>query len=241
MTREHVIEIVCHRGANEYAPENTYASAERCIEWGVDYLEIDVNTSRDGVMYVFHGPDLERTTGVNAKIYELDSDDVDRLDCGSWFGPGFAGTRIPRLDEFLLWVDHRVKLFFDVKFADLPELVRLVEARGLVDECFFWFGRDKFARALHELAPHLALKINVNRPDQVAHARKEYGARIVEFSLANMSEAMAEACRASGVKSMILQRPFSISAYEAILTSGVDMVNLDHADRFLEVARRVSN
>ena len=50
MTRK--VEIVCHRGANEYAPENTYPAAQLCIDWGMDYVEIDVNTSKDGVMYV---------------------------------------------------------------------------------------------------------------------------------------------------------------------------------------------
>lgn len=33
----HSVEIVCHRGANHYAPENTYAAAQVCIDWGMDY------------------------------------------------------------------------------------------------------------------------------------------------------------------------------------------------------------
>ena len=84
--------MVCHRGANDHAPENTYASAQPCIDRGVDYLEIDVNTSRDGVHYVFHGPDLARTTNGTGKIYEWESTDLDALDCGSWFHPDlFSG------------------------------------------------------------------------------------------------------------------------------------------------------
>jgi len=54
-----MIEIVCHRGANELAPENTYASSQICLDWGVHYVEIDVSTSADGVLYVIHGPGLE--------------------------------------------------------------------------------------------------------------------------------------------------------------------------------------
>jgi hypothetical protein len=42
------VEIVCHRGANEYAPENTYASAQLCIDWGMDYVEI--SNSRFGIV-----------------------------------------------------------------------------------------------------------------------------------------------------------------------------------------------
>ena len=44
------IKIVCHRGANELAPESP-RHAEHCIDWGMDYLELDVNTSRDGDVF----------------------------------------------------------------------------------------------------------------------------------------------------------------------------------------------
>jgi glycerophosphoryl diester phosphodiesterase len=39
-----MVEIVCHKGANELRPENTKAAAQLCIEWGVDWVEVDVNT-----------------------------------------------------------------------------------------------------------------------------------------------------------------------------------------------------
>ena len=77
------IEIVCHRGANEYAPENTFAAAQKCIDWGMDYVEVDVNTSKDGVLYVFHGPELEKTTNGTSCITELTSKEIDALDAGS--------------------------------------------------------------------------------------------------------------------------------------------------------------
>jgi glycerophosphoryl diester phosphodiesterase len=41
--------IVCHRGANRLAPENTYASAKKAIESGTTYVEVDVRRSKDGV------------------------------------------------------------------------------------------------------------------------------------------------------------------------------------------------
>ena len=41
--RARKVAIVCHQGANEYAPPNTVAAAQLCIDWGMDYVEIDVN------------------------------------------------------------------------------------------------------------------------------------------------------------------------------------------------------
>jgi len=226
------MEIVCHRGANQYAPENTYASAVRCIDWEMDYLEIDVNTSRDGVMYLFHGPDLSRTTAATGKIYEWDSAELDELDCGSWFDPSFHGERIPRLEDFLRWVDHRIKIFFDVKYADLEELVDMVYRLSLQEECFFWFGRPQFAQRFVEVAPKLPIKINVRTADDVKRAKEEFDASIVELYLEDMRDEVVDICRELDVKTMILQRELDLDAFQRVLDWNVDMVNVDHADHF---------
>jgi len=42
------MEIVCHKGANHVAPENTYAAAEAALNQGASWVEADVWTSRDG-------------------------------------------------------------------------------------------------------------------------------------------------------------------------------------------------
>jgi len=230
-----LIEVVCHRGANEYAPENTYASAQYCIDWGVDYLEIDVNCSADGVMYVFHGPDLTRTTNGSGKIYEHSSDVIDQLDCGSWFHPDFHDQRIPRLSSFLDWIDHRVKLFFDVKWAPLPELISLIEDNELQNECFFWFGRDRDALAFRNLTHTLNLKINVSSGADIERAVSVYAANIVELSLADCNDELLTTAQRLDVKTMILQREKNDDAYRRIIHSGVDMINLDHGDHFLKL------
>ena len=181
------VEIVCHRGANQLAPENTYASSQICIDWDVDYLEIDINTSKDGVPYVFHGPDLSRTTNGEGRIYDWHSRDLDRLDCGSWFSRDFTGERIPRLEDFLGWIDGRVKLFFDVKWADLTQLRDLVYRHNLQHRCFFWFGRDKLARKLSEEHPELTLKINgddvtIGAVDQDEAAATDTGVEAIDHT-----------------------------------------------------------
>jgi glycerophosphoryl diester phosphodiesterase len=232
-------EIVCHRGANELAPENTYASAQICIDWGMDYLELDINTSRDGVMYVFHGPDLARTTNGQGRIFDLTSHEVDQLDCGAWFDEAFIGTRIPRLEEFLDWIDHRIKLFFDVKWAPLPELVSLIKQQQLERECFFWFGRDKLAKQFVELQSGLAIKINAGSIAAVDEAIHQYGATIIECSLSEATPELVAHCKSRGVKSMVLHKRNEPQAFRQIIAAGVDMVNVDHGDSFLQVINEI--
>lgn len=228
------IEIVCHRGANEFAPENTYASSQLCIDWGMDYVEIDVNTSADGVLYLFHGPDLERTTNGTGSIVDQPSAVIDTLDAGSWFDPKFADERIPRLDEFLGWVKGKAKLFIDVKWADLEKLVALIRQHEFEDECFFWFGDPQLATELRQLAPELTLKINADTRAKVEKAVAEFDANIIEAGYPVDPDVVA-ACKEHGLQLMAYYKGSDEAVFAEIVHQQPDLVNVNFGDRFKQV------
>ena len=230
------IEIVCHRGANEYAPENTFAAAEICVGWGVDYLEVDVNTSKDGILYNFHGPELASTTNGKGNIHHLLSEEIDQLDAGSWFDPKFSNQKIPRLETLLKWIKGKAKVFFDVKVAEPKKLIDLVYDVGLENECFFWSANDQWLRTIHQLDPSLPIKINVKTVDEAINAHKIYGASIIEVSLNNMTQDLIKTCQDNNMRIMIYHQQKDKKAFHDILEWGVEMVNLNHADTFKKTA-----
>ena len=230
------VEIVCHKGANEYAPENTYAAAQLCIDWGMDYVEIDVNQSKDGVFYLLHGPEVDKTTNGHGCINDLTSDVIDKLDAGSWFHPKFAGESVPRAEPFLRWIKGKAKVFVDVK-AGTPQQIRdLIYATGLQNDCFFWCEDDEWARQLRALDDQLAIKINVESVADVLTAHEHFRADLVEVGLADMSQPLADACRAHGIKLMIYHQTKDAEAFRAVLHWGADLINLNHGDLFKQIA-----
>ena len=231
------IEIVCHKGANAVAPENTYAAAQRCIEWGMDYVEIDVRTSQDGMLYLLHDPTLERTTNGQGYLHERSASYLDELDAGSWFHVDFADQRLPRLEPFLRWIKGKAKLFFDVKAADPQQLVGLIYATGFERDCFFWSGSNVWAKQLRALDPSLALKVNASTVEDVLRAHDEFQADIIEVGLEQVSQPLLDACRARNIKVMIYHRHAEPDAFRQILDWGVEMVNLNHGDLFAQVQR----
>ena len=78
--------IIAHRGASAEAPENTLAAFRRAIELGADGVEFDVRLAADGVPVVIHDATLERTAGLKRRIADLTSDELAKIDVGSWFG-----------------------------------------------------------------------------------------------------------------------------------------------------------
>lgn len=107
--------VMAHRGLSADAPENTLYAFSDAISAGADFIELDVQQTRDGVLVVMHDSNLKRTTGVNKDIWDVDYADIQDLDAGSWFDPAYANARIPTLEEKLQFVDKRAKLNIEIK------------------------------------------------------------------------------------------------------------------------------
>lgn len=107
--------VMAHRGLSADAPENTLYAFSDAISVGADFIELDVQQTRDGVLVVMHDSNPKRTTGVNKDIWDVDYADIQNLDAGSWFDPAYANARIPTLEETLQFVDKRAKLNIEIK------------------------------------------------------------------------------------------------------------------------------
>ena len=231
------IVVVAHRGANHLAPENTMAAAMKCVELGVDYVEIDVRTSQDGVFYILHDKTLDRTTNGTGAIAERDSSYIDTLDAGSWFGKQFEGEKVPRLVPFLNTLKGKIKIYFDVKGADLSELLKVIYAAEFEKDCFFWFSQDEKARELRALDSTIPLKMNAT---DVAGLERVlvYSPHLIEYRLENLTPEFVEFARKHNLKLMAhALTDGAESLYQEILDSAADMVNLDKADLMIRLAK----
>ena len=235
MEKAHYVEIVAHRGANELAPENTMAAIRYCLDFGVDYIELDVRTSSDGIMYNIHDPSVDRTTCSKGAVCEIDSSEIDRMDAGSKFSDRFKGERIPRIENILAEVKGSAKVFFDVKDADIKELAAMVVKYKMEDDCFFWFEEDEKALELKKVNSNLSLKMNASSVDKITAAEKDYCADIIECSYDSLCDPIVEKCRELDVKLMVRYGDNDSEIFSKILKSGADMANIDYPDLFVKL------
>ena len=226
------IEIVNHRGANRLAPENTFASAKKAIEGGAGFVEADVRRSKDGVYYLLHDQALDRTTNGTGFIGETPSEIIDGLDAGSWFGHEFSGEKVPRLKEYLQWINGKAGVYFDVKDADLEELVKIVKEAGMENNCFFWFSDRQIAKTFRQQFPELALKINASSVKAIDSLKTIFNPKIIECSVGDLSDDFIRACHEKEMKVMPWIPGNDMEAYRIALQKNIDMVNLDNPDIF---------
>ncbi|MFW9937408.1 MAG: glycerophosphodiester phosphodiesterase [Candidatus Thorarchaeota archaeon] len=86
--------IFGHRGANSIAPENTLKAFKKAIELKADFIEFDVQMSRDGKLVITHDLDIERLTGEKKNVLDMTLEELKSKDFGD-------GEKIPTLEELI--------------------------------------------------------------------------------------------------------------------------------------------
>ncbi|MEF2965563.1 glycerophosphodiester phosphodiesterase family protein [Paenibacillus sp. M1] len=109
-------QCVAHRGFSGIAPENTMAAITLAMEQPyVDWVEVDVQLSKDGVPLLIHDFTLNRTTNGRGPVKDKTWAELKALDAGSWKSKAYAGERLISLDEFLDKICGRLKANIEVK------------------------------------------------------------------------------------------------------------------------------
>ncbi len=109
-------EITAHRGASKKYPENTMSAFYGAEKQNADWIELDVQQTKDGRIIVMHDSNLKRTTGLNKSIWTMTYKEIEELDCGSWFSDDFEGEKIPLLSEVIEFAkENNLKLNIEIK------------------------------------------------------------------------------------------------------------------------------
>jgi glycerophosphoryl diester phosphodiesterase len=74
--------VMAHRGGRGLWPENTFYAFERAVELGVDVLEMDVRSTKDGALVVMHDHTVDRTTDGTGPIQDFTLAELEELDAG---------------------------------------------------------------------------------------------------------------------------------------------------------------
>jgi glycerophosphoryl diester phosphodiesterase len=123
--------LIAHRGASAYAPENTVPAFDLAARQGADFVEFDLQLTKDRQIVCLHDNSLERTTDVEEvfpdrfrrmgdaaprwMLEDFTLAEIKRLDAGVWFDQKFRGTRIPTFGETIDALRGRSGLFIELK------------------------------------------------------------------------------------------------------------------------------
>ncbi|MGC1395018.1 MAG: glycerophosphodiester phosphodiesterase [Coleofasciculaceae cyanobacterium] len=125
--------IIGHRGACGYRPEHTLASYELAIAMGVDYIEPDIVSTKDGILIARHENDITETTNVADKsefAHRKNTKTIDGKKVTGWFAEDFTLAEIKtlRAKERLPFRNHLYDGQFEI--PTLQEIINLVKQKS---------------------------------------------------------------------------------------------------------------
>lgn len=156
------VRSVNHRGYSVEAPENTLPAYKLSKENGFFYVETDVSFTQDNVAVCLHDATIDRTSNGSGRINDMTFEQVRAYDFGSWKSGKYAGTKIPSLEEFLLFCKRIIlhpyieikntENYTEAQIQQIIDMVRLCGMRGKVtyisfNSAFLSYVKDYDAEA----------------------------------------------------------------------------------------------
>ena len=127
-----------HRGASEYAPENTLSAFYLGLMQGANGIETDVQKTRDGVLVLFHDDTVDRVSDGSGKIADYTWEELRKLKIYGNCTTGYY-DRVVTLREFLEKLSqYPIKFAIELKGADVEEeTLDMVKEFGVLDKTTF--------------------------------------------------------------------------------------------------------
>jgi glycerophosphoryl diester phosphodiesterase len=214
-----------HRGGAGHAPENTLAAIRRSIAFRVDYVELDVQRTRDGSLVLMHDKTVDRTTNGSGFVRELTYSQIRGLDAGD-------EERVPSLREVLSISTRRIGLVLETITPGIgPELCEDVTNLAFDGPVIFASFHHADILAIRKIDPSantMALLEGV--PVTGASFATEARANFVGLSIDSVTSGFIATLHDAGLKVLVytVNEPLMISTAKKL---GVDGIISDFPDR----------
>jgi len=230
---KHKFVVIAHRGNHVNVPENSLASYEEAIKSGADYVEVDIRTSKDGVLVIHHDGTLDRMTTTTGEVKAKTFAELSQLQLKSPKAEDATVYRIPTFREVLKLCKNRINIYLDFKDADVAETWKQIQEEGMEKQIVVYLNKVPYYKQWRSIAPQMPLMTSllddVKNPQQL----KFFLGQVKVEVLDNISEqAMVQTAQEEGVAVWLdVQSPSEgKDAWDSALSKGVQGVQTDHPE-----------
>lgn len=164
------IKVIAHRANYFDEPENSILGIRDCINYKVDYAEIDVQESKDGIVVLMHDKNLKRLTGLNKSVNEVTYKELRGLKLHHhFFIP--SKEKIPTLQQVVNESKNKVKLIIEIKpYGNTDDLtrkvVRIIEKNNITKVSMIHSSNYHILLNVKRLNPSILTGYIINSPFQ---------------------------------------------------------------------------
>jgi glycerophosphoryl diester phosphodiesterase len=237
--------VIAHRGASGFAPENTIAAFDLAVEMHADYIELDVQMTKDGQLVVIHDTSINRTSA-NAPdeavyVRDLSYSSLQYYDVGAAYDAIYEAERVPLLEDVIKRYKGKTKFLIELKSPELydgieeavadalekNELANVLHAEVILQS--FNFGSVAY---LSQLLPHVPLGVLTSRSADLTNRKLDkictYADYVnTHFTNVTQDDTLVGRIHARGMRIM----PWTVKApgeVQPLIRAGVDGIITDY-------------
>jgi glycerophosphoryl diester phosphodiesterase len=251
--------VIAHRGGRSLGPESTLYTYRKAVKLGVDVLEMDVRSTRDGQLIILHDETVARTTNATGPVENYSLVDLKKLDAahrwspdnGQTFPQRNKGIKIPTLDEvFNAFPQTRINLEIkDARSSTIESLCRLVRDHQMTEKVMVASFDADSLKEFRSLCPQVATSAGASE------VMLFYGLQKVYLEAAYSPDAQALQVPETFRDLRVVNRRFieaaharnmgvqvwtvnDIDSMKRLLKLGVDGIMTDYPQRLLELLKK---
>ncbi|HDR7890487.1 glycerophosphodiester phosphodiesterase [Bacillus toyonensis] len=164
------IKNIAHRGASAYAPEHTIAAYKLGQQLKGDYIEIDLQMTKDGHLLAMHDETVNRTTNGKGLVKEHTLEEMKQLNVGSFFNEKypnlakkeFENAKVPKLKEIIEMFGHNANYYIETKSPDEypgmeEKLLEIIKYYQISDKVIIQSFSEESLQKIHSLHANIPL------------------------------------------------------------------------------------
>lgn len=248
------IKNIAHRGASAYAPEHTIAAYILGQQLKGDYIEIDLQMTKDGHLIAMHDEMVNRTTNGTGPVKEYTLEKLKQLNAGFFFNEKhptlakkeYEKAKVPTLEEIIEMFGYHTNYYIETKSPDEypgmeEKLLEIINHYEIQDKVIIQSFSEESLQKLHSLQFNIPLVQLLSYKKAVQLAESEIEKYSTYCIGLGMNYKYIDAAYVKKIKKHGLEvHPFTVdnaTDMKKLLLWGVDGMFTNYPDRLHSVLK----
>lgn len=158
---KHRFTVIAHRGDHTEAPENTLAGYNNAITNGVDYVEIDLRTTKDSALVIMHDAIVDRMTDGKGKVSDLTLAEIKQLKVHDKSKSDTQAYSIPTFEEVLKLCKGKIYIYLDFKNASVQQAYNMIVQYNMQHDIIVYINAPNQYTDWKKVAPAMPLMLSL--------------------------------------------------------------------------------
>ncbi len=230
------IMITAHRAMHTKFPENSLAAFQHSIDSGVDIIETDIRTTKDGKLILMHDGSVDRTTNGEGKVKDFTFSELEKFELEKE-SEDSKTYRVPLAEDALNLARGKIMVDLDMKDVYVKQLVNLVRKTQTEKQVLFFDSDFAVLDSVLLLDSTLMLMPRAHSLEEVKTIIKRYHPPVIHIDPSFYTKEVVNTIKASGARIWINALGFADAkakiglvdtGYAPLVDGGANIIQTDY-------------